>query len=228
MGRVRRYKAIKACDPFSKKKTKNTFDTSHDDPPELFEKKRRKKQRLLSKRIKRMEEMDPTELDEQALLKELESQKPKPSKAAPSIESQRKGETLQAFQKRVREETRKALLEEIPKLRKSAIRRKEKMKEKKVKKRAKEEQRRNDALPDEHFIPRRIDSSLDHHEPSSSSSSSSAVAFGERVTEPPKLQDYVATLKKAAEKSRLRALQQQRVQVSKTTLAATMLQREFV
>lgn len=35
----------------------------------------RKKQRLLSKRIKRMEEADPTELDERALLKELESQK---------------------------------------------------------------------------------------------------------------------------------------------------------
>lgn len=101
------------------------------------------------------------------------------------------------------------------------------MKEKKVKKRAKEEQRRNDALPDEHFIPRRIDSSLDYHEPTSSSSSS-VVAFGERVTEPPKLQDYVATLKKAAEKSRLRALQQQRAPVSKATLAATMLQREFV
>lgn len=57
MGRVRRYKAIKgkgenipmdeipydggvsACDPFSKKKPRNSMDSSHDDPPEIFEKR---------------------------------------------------------------------------------------------------------------------------------------------------------------------------------------------
>lgn len=51
------------------------------------------------------------------------------------------------------------------------------------------------------------------------------VAFGERVTEPPNLNAFVASLKKAAEKSKLKA--QQTEQMAKGP-KLTLLQRQFV
>jgi hypothetical protein len=41
MGRVRRYKKFKACDPFSKRKI-TEVDNVHDEPPNLFEERIRK------------------------------------------------------------------------------------------------------------------------------------------------------------------------------------------
>ncbi len=40
MGRVRRYKKIKSCDPYAKK-TKSVIDVVHDEDPEVFESKGR-------------------------------------------------------------------------------------------------------------------------------------------------------------------------------------------
>lgn len=41
MGRVRRYKKFKACDPFSKR-GKTEVDTIHDEPPSQFEQRARR------------------------------------------------------------------------------------------------------------------------------------------------------------------------------------------
>lgn len=43
MGRVRRYKKFKACDPFSKKSSA-PIDTVHDEPPEMFEQRSKRKE----------------------------------------------------------------------------------------------------------------------------------------------------------------------------------------
>ena len=44
MGRVKRYKKFKACDPFAKR-GKVVIDTTHDEPPELFEERKSGKKR---------------------------------------------------------------------------------------------------------------------------------------------------------------------------------------
>jgi len=44
MGRVRRYKKFKACDPFSKKSSA-PIDTVHDEPPEMFEQRTKRKEK---------------------------------------------------------------------------------------------------------------------------------------------------------------------------------------
>ena len=40
MGRVSRYKKIKACDPFAKKRSSNAVDMKHDLPPDEMNDKR--------------------------------------------------------------------------------------------------------------------------------------------------------------------------------------------
>ena len=42
MGRVRRYKKVKAIDPFAKRVNKRDLDTIHDEPPQLFAERRSK------------------------------------------------------------------------------------------------------------------------------------------------------------------------------------------
>ena len=50
MGRVKRYKKIKACDPFANRKNQvKVIDLIHDEPPENFEKRsKRKRKRTLN------------------------------------------------------------------------------------------------------------------------------------------------------------------------------------
>lgn len=59
MGRVKRYKKIKACDPFSKKKVIDPKAMTHDESPEEFEIRQKKKRMKENKRLARLTRQDP-------------------------------------------------------------------------------------------------------------------------------------------------------------------------
>jgi hypothetical protein len=158
----------------------------------------RKKQRILSKQERLLEDsgfINPKVFEAE----DFGIQKSKLNVSTASvIEPMRKGENLRSFQQRVKAQTAQALMKEIPKLRKSAIRRKEKMKAMKQKKKT--------IKVDDYDVSVLSDRVEQRSSTSPNSFPSDGIAFGERVTEPPRLQDFVESLTKAAEKSRAKAV----------------------
>lgn len=146
MGRVRKYRKIKACDPFAKNRGVDRSGRVYDDPPEIFEEKAKKKMRKL---MKFDEAAQDREFQRQAL-RELRATQPDISSKI-EMPTKRERESLKSFSKRVKATTRQLLTEEISKSTSTAKRRKEKMREIKDKKKAKKhgnDSDGDDAIPE--------------------------------------------------------------------------------
>lgn len=142
MGRVRRYKKYKACDPFSSNNGgEASFDNNRknsgscDEPPELFDERSKKK--------KRRKEWDWENEDERDLMiqrdamREIQHNKTNTTKNMKKIEGKRENETMKQFKRRLRQETRITLKEEVKKLSSTAQKRKLRLKERKLKREGK-------------------------------------------------------------------------------------------
>lgn len=126
MGRVRKYKKYKACDPFSKQKAA-VDDSKYDQPPDVWENK------VKSSKKRKSHDWDNEEERERMLQQEAMRDIRREEKQAvikkKQIAAKMPGEKLSDFKKRLRQETTKTLNEEISKMSSTARRRKEKLKE---------------------------------------------------------------------------------------------------
>ena len=132
MGRVRKYKKLKACDPFANRgKGGREGASEHDEPPELFEAREQKAR----KRKERSWDDDNSRelmLQREALRTLRESEKSSSANAR-KIEGKKTDETMKDFKMRIRQETRNALRDELKNLTSTAKKRKERLKERKIK-----------------------------------------------------------------------------------------------
>ena len=132
MGRVRKYKKIKAIDPFSNKK--RSVDLKHDDPPDLFDDKKRRNRKKLDRPF---DDLDHAEkmLQREAVrqLRDVQS-KNLHHKEGQNVVGKRTNETMKDFQQRIRNETKITLRDELLKMTKTSQKKKEHMKAKKMKK----------------------------------------------------------------------------------------------
>eukprot|EP00596_Hydrurales_sp_CCMP1899_P004462 CAMPEP_0119046440 /NCGR_PEP_ID=MMETSP1177-20130426/46610_1 /TAXON_ID=2985 /ORGANISM="Ochromonas sp, Strain CCMP1899" /LENGTH=232 /DNA_ID=CAMNT_0007019593 /DNA_START=189 /DNA_END=884 /DNA_ORIENTATION=+ len=196
MGRVRSYKKIKACDPFSKR-SKGGTDISHDEDPSIYEEKVKR----VDKRKEKAFGGDDLRQRENELLKEafrvqkIEKAKVKPGK---DIEGKREDESMKKFKERIRNETKLTLRDELQKMTKTAIRRKEKLKERTLKKK----KAKNGDVHEEEVIDMDFNQSdKGHLRPSDLGGShlfgqAEIVGFGERVERPPDLKNLTEHLDK--------------------------------
>jgi hypothetical protein len=132
MGRVRRYKKVKSCDPFSKNFNRREIDTIHDEPPNIFDDKIER----LEKKARRLEN---NQMFQTRKFHKLTDSSSVVSSSATSnfkeeikkIEGKRDDETMKAFKKRLRQQTRETLRDEIKGLTSTAQKRKLRLKERK-------------------------------------------------------------------------------------------------
>ena len=138
MGRVRRYKKIKSCDPFAKKKAWNgsTEASKHDEPPAMFVERRNKAENMKTKGLTG-EDLDELMLQREALRelaqKREHGQDASGKRKQKQLEGKKEGESMKAFKKRIRQETRRTLHEELSNISSTSLKRKEKLKERKQK-----------------------------------------------------------------------------------------------
>lgn len=140
MGRVKRYKKIKACDPFAKRGAIDSKGgSSYDQPPDLFEQKKREKR----KKERSMDNDDDREiLMQREALRAIRLTKTH-VKGTDKVEGKKVDETMKEFKDRVRDQTKVTLIEELSKLTSTAKKRKERLKERKVKRKLKKSSKSN-------------------------------------------------------------------------------------
>lgn len=132
MGRVRKYKKLKACDPFANRgKGGKEGASEHDEPPELFE-AREQKARKRKERSWDDENTRELMLQREALRTLRESEKSSSANAR-KIEGKKTDESMKDFKTRIRQETRNALRDELKNLTSTAKKRKVRLKERKIK-----------------------------------------------------------------------------------------------
>lgn len=109
MGRVRKYKKIKAIDPFSKR-GKDTVGkwSSYDEPPSLYNEKKKKTNKKLSVD-------DDDLLIQREGLRALRDEKRYPNLGLKKteIEGKRNDENMRDFKIRIRQETKDILIDEL-------------------------------------------------------------------------------------------------------------------
>lgn len=129
MGRVKRYKKFKACDPFSKQFNRREIDNVHDEPPNIFDDKTER----IVKKAKRKENNSMLQIRKFAKLTDHTAVSSVTSikDEIKKIEGKREDETMKTFKKRLRQETRETLRDEIRGLTATAQKKKLRLKERK-------------------------------------------------------------------------------------------------
>ena len=189
MGRVRRYKKFKACDPFSKqsKSTVSAADLDHDEPPDIYEDSVKKAHKKRMSRF-RDEDLMERQLQKEAMRAERVEQNKKPSEKVNSkkLEGRKEGETMKQFKTRIRTDTRTALRDELKGLTKTSKKNKEFLLTKKYKKRGIERFDINEELIEDGFSSR-DDGSLRQSDLGGKDEFEAAenLAFGARMDRPP-------------------------------------------
>jgi hypothetical protein len=143
MGRVRRYKKVKACDlggNRSKVRPTTTSSSSHNEPPSLFEDRARKAEQRRMKGAESEEDRKEIMLQREALRQIAQSKEMKKTKDH-SLEGRKADESMKAFKTRIRNETKKTLHEELSGRSSTSQRRKEKVKLLRVKKKEKKREK---------------------------------------------------------------------------------------
>lgn len=195
MGRVKRYKKVKACDPFAKNHG-NHVNTTHDEPPNVFEEKSRR----VDKRARRIESNEVYQLRKFAKLSEVDTSA-KSNSNKKVIEGKRDGESMKTFKKRLRQETRETLRDEVRSLTSTAKKRKQRLKERKLQKKkgkAKDNESitvvKNHGNEEEKIYEREFGASergkiraSDFDDAKMQFDEKDHIAFGERVEAPPDL-----------------------------------------
>lgn len=202
MGRVRRYRKYRACDPASRSNRNEVSDTIHDAPPDVFE------QRVLRKQRQHDTAWDDDAQRERLLQREaLRSLRDSSSAAGVmktqqqceqqhrSIEPKKEGESQKSFKERLRQETRKTLNEELRKLSSTAQKRRSRLKERSVRRKKGTKHKSNSDAHEEviEFFAAedgRVRKS-DRGDVGTSFPAAEHVHFGERVSRPPELKDYM-------------------------------------
>lgn len=206
MGRVRKYKKIKACDPNSKQNNgrRATTDLRHDDPPEEHDARSKRKAKALERPFDDLEHAEKM-LQREAMraLRNAQTAEALGSSAGASA-AKRDDETMRDFQRRIRSETKVALRDELQKLTKTAQKKKEHLRAKKLAKKQKRQhkatsaggqQRRAAAEEEREYFDsdfnQRADGQLRPSDLGAPASfpgrGSDVVLFGERVVAPPDL-----------------------------------------
>ena len=212
MGRVQRYKKIKAIDPASKKK-RAVEDTIHDEAPDVYNNKVKNS----IKRLKLQWEDDATrekllqkEARREIRLKEKNGRTTKSDGSNPnvnvalekSVEGKREDESMKAFKNRIRKETKMLLHTEIRKMTSTAQKKKLRLNERKRKREGKDtiaSREADDEAELESFNAR----SDGYLRPSDLGNSSDtfrtrdSIGFNERVERPPDLKSLVSDRQKA-------------------------------
>ena len=134
MGRVRKYKKIKAIDPFSNKK-RSGIDVKHDDPLDLFDEKKKRNRKKLDRAFDDLEHAEKM-LQREAVrqLRDVRSKNLHHKQGQNVAEGKRPDESMKDFQHRIRNETKITLRDELLKMTKTSQKKKEHMKAKKIKK----------------------------------------------------------------------------------------------
>jgi len=203
MGRVRSYKKIKSCDPFSKKK-KSVADDVHDEPPDHFDDRVR---RDVARKDRLWQDDNSRELmlQREAVrnLKETERQKMSTDR---KIEGKKEDESMKEFKTRIRQETRNTLRDELKNMTSTAKKRKERLKERKLKRKGMPG--KVTRVDVEEGFSSASDGRLRHSDLGGSDEFAKAepVKFGERSERPP---DLKGLLKFTEKPMRLKVQQQQ-------------------
>ena len=202
MGRVKRYKKFKACDPFSKQFNRREIDNIHDEPPNVFEDKLEK----IVKKAKRLENNEMYQIrkfskqTDHTASSSVTSIKEEMKK----IEGKREDESMKTFKKRLRQETRETLRDEIRGLTSTAQKKKLRLKERKLQRKKgkvpdhldSNGKHKSDGRDDDETLDREFGSSetgqlrasdLDGAQMTFAQNDADEVKFGERVEAPPDL-----------------------------------------
>lgn len=201
MGRVKRYKKVKACDPFSKQFNRREFDDVHDEPPDVFEDKLERS----AKKAKRLENNELFQIRKFSMNTDptASSSVTSAKEEIRKIEGKREDESMKSFKKRLRQETRETLRDEIKGLTSTAQKKKQRLKERKLqRKKGKGEERlvhqrksRNEHDNSETFEREFVSSEtgmlrasdMDDAKMTFDEACGDEVKFGERVEAPPDL-----------------------------------------
>ena len=188
MGRVRRYKKFKACDPFSKqsRSTVSANEMNHDQPPEIHDDAVRKANQ---KRIAKFQDEDHFEkmMQREAMRAISAEEHKKPSEKMKSkLEGRKDGETLKQFKQRIRQTTRLALRDELRNLTSTGKKKKEYLITKKYKKKGIDRFDINEEIIEEGFSSR-DDGALRQSDLGGEDGFQQAevLKFGERMDMPP-------------------------------------------
>jgi hypothetical protein len=185
MGRVRRYKKFKSCDPFAKKSNTKVDDKLYDEPVEIFEASVRKAEQRIQRRLENansIEKMIQREAIRQGKIDEANQHSEKTKK----MEGRREDESMKAFKNRIRAETRAALRNEVKKATSTAQKKKKYLEDKKFKKKGVTRFDVNEELVEEGFSSRH-DGVLRQSDLGGRDDFATAdeVRFGERMDKPP-------------------------------------------
>ena len=158
MGRVRRYKKVKSFDPFAKKerggssspKAKGSDTSSYDEPPDVFENKKRKQQ---GEQMSWDNEEDKEVMLQREALRALRTDKKNDNAAIEKRDtSKRTDETMKQFKQRIRDETKVILRDELKGMTSTAKKRKLRLKERKLKRQGKlQKSSGGDDADDDHY-----------------------------------------------------------------------------
>jgi len=122
MGRVRKYKKLKAVDPASKRLS-SVVDTTRDEPPELHtERVKKSLQKLNSQWMD--DDKRERQLQKEALRVLRQEEAEKRNGRVKKVEGKREDENMKEFKERVRQETRATLAAEMNKMTKTAKKKK--------------------------------------------------------------------------------------------------------
>lgn len=201
MGRVSRYKKVKAVDPTSHRGRNDPKASLYDEPPDLFEKRREAKKR---KERSWDNEEDRDRLLQQEALRALRlAGQSGMNVKRKQPDAKRPGESMKEFKSRIRQETRITLKEELKAMSSSVKKRKERLKERKQRLKQKKKGNMNedgdlkdseDALEFHQSADGRLRAS-DLGGPSSFPTSDN-VRFGEQIAAPPVLNIKPKLIKK--------------------------------
>mmetsp|Transcript_23819 Transcript_23819/g.21677 ORF Transcript_23819/g.21677 Transcript_23819/m.21677 type:complete len:268 (-) Transcript_23819:82-885(-) len=204
MGRVKRYKKIKACDPFAKRSnTVKAIDYKHDQPPEKYEKKAKRREK---RSLKWENDEDRELLLQKTALKELQENK----SVVPKIEGKHADETMREFKTRIRFETKKSLVQQTKKISSTAQKRKNHLINKKILKKNKKLKISNDLdsynVVEEEYID--FNNNVNNNneivktktfitnKPIKEFNKPEIIQFNERVDRPPDVSQYIESLNK--------------------------------
>jgi len=189
MGRVRRYKKFKSCDPFAKQGPK-VVDTIHDEPVDVFEEQERRAEKRQRKREEDPEHIERMLQREAIRQLRLENEKNGGGSALKKnkreLEGRREDETMKQFKTRIREETRAALRNEVKKITATAKKKRAYLTDKKFKKKGITRFDPTEELIEEGFSSRH-DGLLRESDRGGADSfdAPESVVFGERMDRPP-------------------------------------------
>jgi hypothetical protein len=199
MGRVRKYKKIKAVDPASKQRA-YTADTTRDEPPEMYHDRVKKSLAKMNDAWGDDDKRERMIQNEARRVEKLEA-KQKAKARVNTVEGKRDDENMKAFKERIRLETKATLIAANSKTSATAKKKKAYLTEKKLEKKTGIKRRKgvNEEDEEEEGFSHRGDGYLRASDRGGSDSFTAHddVRFGERYEKPPEISFGLTAKQKA-------------------------------